>query len=319
MTSIASKTVQYIRHPLRLYSLFARLGLVNFVPDELHLKIMYRILIGSKLDFKNPKTFNEKLNWLKLHDRNPLYNILVDKLAVKQWVADRIGAEYVLPTYASWSTTEDIEIDQLPNQFVLKTNHDSGGVVICRDKNTFNLKAARKKLKGHLKRNYFWWTREWPYKDIVPKVMAEEYLEDEGQESGLIDYKVTCFGGIPKLVEVHRGRFGNHTCNYYDERWNPVKIDWAGIPASPEEVPRPVNLKRMLDLSSRLSEGIPQIRCDWYVLGERLVFGELTLFNGAGLDPIDACNDAYLGSLIDLSLAYDNRPKGMFQIEGRSV
>ena len=141
----------------------------------------------------------------------------------------------------------------------------------------------------------------------IPMVMAEEYLEDEGFDTGLVDYKVTCFNGNPRLIEVHRGRFGEHTCNYYDQDWNPVTIDWAGIPVSPVEVERPEKLEKMLELSSVLTRGIPQVRCDWYVLGDRLVFGELTLFNGAGLDPIDEKNDLWLGSLIDLSLAYGDQ------------
>ena len=268
---------------------------------------MYKALIGKNINLDNPKGFNEKLNWLKLHDRNPLYNILVDKLAVKQWVADKIGAQYVSKTYGSWDSVENISLENLPDQFVLKTNHDSGGVAICRDKSTFDFDAAKRVLRKHLNSNYFWWTREWPYKDVVPLVMAEEYLEDEGLDTGLVDYKVTCFNGNPRLIEVHRGRFGEHTCNYYDQDWNPVSIDWAGIPVSPVEVERPEKLEKMLELSSVLTRGIPQVRCDWYVLGDRLVFGELTLFNGAGLDPIDEKNDLWLGSLIDLSLAYGNQ------------
>ena len=268
---------------------------------------MYRALIGKNINLDNPKGFNEKLNWLKLHDRNPLYNILVDKLAVKQWVADKIGAQYVSETYDSWDRVESISLENLPNQFVLKTNHDSGGVAICRDKSSFDFDAAKRVLRRHLNSNYFWWTREWPYKDVTPMVMAEEYLEDEGLDTGLVDYKVTCFNGNPRLIEVHRGRFGEHTCNYYDQDWNPVSIDWAGIPVSPFEVERPEKLEKMLELSSVLTRGIPQVRCDWYVLGDRLVFGELTLFNGAGLDPIDEKNDLWLGSLIDLSLAYGDQ------------
>ena len=302
-----NQVTQHLSNPLRVYSFISRIGLTKYVPDELHLRIMYRALIGKKLDLKDPRSFNEKLNWLKLHDRNPLYNILVDKLAVKQWVADKIGAQYVSETYDSWDRVENISLENLPDQFVLKTNHDSGGVVICRDKSTFDFDASKRVLRKHLNSNYFWWTREWPYKDVVPLVMAEEYLEDEGLDTGLVDYKVTCFNGNPRLIEVHRGRFGKHTCNYYDQDWNPVSIDWAGIPVSPVEVERPEKLEKMLELSSVLTRGIPQVRCDWYVLGDRLVFGELTLFNGAGLDPIDEKNDLWLGSLIDLSLAYGDQ------------
>ena len=135
-------------------------------------------------------------------------------------------------------------------------------------------------------------------------VMAEEYLEDEGHESAWSITRLPASGASRPLIEVHRGRFGEHTCNYYDAEWNPVRIDWAGIPVSPVEVERPENLKEMLELSAELARGVPQVRCDWYVLGERLIFGELTLFNGAGLDLIDDENDLKLGSLIDLGLAY---------------
>ena len=299
------KFMRYAAHPLRVYSLVSKAGLTRFVPDELHIRLMYRALLGKSIDLSNPTTFNEKLNWLKLHDRNPLYNTLVDKLAVKPWVAEKIGPEYVTKTYAYWDSAEEINIDGLPNQFVLKTNHDSGGISICRDKSSYDLNAARKLMSKHLKHNYFWWTREWPYKDVVPVVMAEEYLEDIDSDAGLDDYKVTCIGGTPEFIEVHRGRFSKHTCNYYDVDWNPIDIEWADIPVADVEIPRPQNLDKMLRLSESLSNGIPQIRCDWYDLEKRLIFGELTLFNGAGFDYIDEENDRRLGSLIDLSSAYD--------------
>lgn len=301
-----NKLMKLVNNPLLLYTIASEHGLTNWLPDDVHLKMMYRASIGERLDLENPKTYNEKLQWLKIHDRNPLYTTLVDKYRVKRWVAERVGEEHVTKTYAMWENVEDIDISCLPEKFVLKTNHDCGGVAICRDRSTFDLEVAKRKLSKHLKINYFWRTREWPYKDVKPCVFAEEYL-DSGLSSDIPDYKVNCFGGVPKLIEVHLGRSTNHTCDYYTSNWESLpEIQWADLPKSINGIEKPSCLNKMLELSSLLADGFPQVRVDWYILGERLLFGELTFFNDGGFGCMDDQTAATLGSWIDLGLAYDN-------------
>lgn len=303
-----SKFSKFIESPWIAYVYAAGYGLTDWIPDRPHLKAMFRGTVGGRLDLDNPKTFNEKLQWLKINDRNPLYTTLVDKYRVKQWVADRIGEEHVTKTYAMWKNVEGIDISCLPERFVLKTNHDCGGVAICQNRSTFDFDAAKKKLAKHLKTNYFWRTREWPYRDVKPCAFAEEYLDPDEGKGGLADYKVSCFGGTPKLVEVHLGRFFDHTCDYFTPSWEPLPdIEWDDIPKSKDEIPAPSQLQEMLDLSALLSEGFPEMRVDWYLDGERLIFGELTLFSDGGFGAIDDATDSLLGSFIDLDLAYGNK------------
>lgn len=313
-----NKLYRVLKNPWILYERMADHGFTNWIPDELHLKAMYRAKTGLKLNLDRPSTYNEKLQWIKLHDRNPVYNILVDKYRVKQWVAERIGAEHVTQTFATWQSEQDIDISNLPDRFVLKTNHDCGGVVICKDRSSFNLADAKKKLREHLANNYYWRTREWPYKDVRPCVFAEEYLDptvdtipalisENGPDATNCpaDYKISCFGGEPALIEVHFGRFSNHTCNYFTPEWNELtNLEWDNVPKLNKEIAPPPCLDQMIEFSSLLTKGFPQMRADWYVNGGRLIFGELTLFSDAGFGVIDRETDAYLGSLIDLNLAY---------------
>lgn len=272
-------------------------GLLNRMDDEAYLKRLFRYSMGYELPLDNPKTYNEKLQWLKLHDRRPLYTKLVDKYEAKAWVAEKIGAEYVIPVIAGpWDSADEIDFDALPEQFVLKCTHDSGGVVICRDKAAFDREAARAKIAKTLRRNFFWAGREWPYRDVKPRVFAEQYLEDESGE--LRDYKVMCFGGEPKLIQLHMGRFTHHTQDYYDTDWNLLALR-QGSPLSGAAVPRPAFLDEMLRLSAVLSEGFPHLRVDWYAINGRLLSGELTLYDSSGLETFEPADwDRKLGDLI---------------------
>ena len=275
----------------------------RFLSDELALRIKYRALMGSRLDLDNPKSFNEKLQWLKLHDHNPLYTTLVDKYAVKSWVSKRIGDEYVTQTLAVWKSAGDIDIADLPDRFVLKTNHDSGGVVICRDKSTFDLVAAKKKLAASMKRNYFYASREWPYKDVKPLVFAEEYLDpDESANGDLRDYKVMCFDGDPRLIQVHAGRHqGGHTQDIYDSSWNRTDITQVGLPMSLTPDEKPEFLEEVLELSKMLSSGMTHVRVDWFMTKDGLRFGEMTFYDAAGFEAFDDyADDLKLGSWIEL-------------------
>ena len=259
----------------------------------------------KRLNLDNPRTFNEKLQWLKLYDRKPLYTTIADKYRVKKWASDRIPECYIPKTYAVWKSAEEIDITSLPDTFVLKTNHDCGGVCICSDKNSFDLDEAKNKLRDHLRINYYYTSREWPYKNIKPLVFAEEYLtaldSDTSGAGDIPDCKIMCFGGKPVLAQVHRGRTGMHTQDFYElPEWNRVHIS-QGFPESDTTDAAPSDLGLMLEMSALLSAGFPQLRVDWFVSREGLKLGELTLFDGSGFDPFDPEEwDVKLGTLIEL-------------------
>ena len=282
------------------FLLLSSLGLFKDMNDEEYLKKLFKCHMKRELNLDNPQTFNEKLQWLKLYDRKPEYTTMVDKYAVKKYVADIIGEEYIIPTLGVWNHFDEIDFDKLPNQFVLKCTHDSGGIVICKDKNKLALKSAKKKIEKCLKRNYYWSSREWPYKDVKPRIIAEKFLSDEGKEE-LADYKVLCFNGEPKLIEVHKGRFyGNHTADNYDEFWNKTDIEQYDLPKSDEILPKPKFLEEMLHLSRLLSKDLIHVRVDWYFTNNRLYFGELTFFDGSGYNLFCGDADGLLGSWIKL-------------------
>lgn len=280
---------------------------LGFLPDKPYLKLMYRLRMGRKLDLKNPRTFNEKLQWIKLNDRNPLYTLMVDKLRVKDYVSEKIGSDYVVPLLGVWDRAEDIDFASLPRRFVLKCTHDSYGLVICRDKAGLDIEAVKRKIGKSLRNNYYKSYREWPYKDVPRRIIAEEYIEDncppEGVKEGdLPDYKVLCFNGKPSLIEVHKGRFtAGHSQDWYDADWNWLEIEQSGLHKSESPMARPDFLDEMIDKSAVLAEGIPEVRVDWYHAGGRLLFGELTFFDGSGF-----CRflpdewDYRIGSMIEL-------------------
>ena len=274
--------------------------------DETYLRWYYYFGMGKFPDLKNPKSFNEKLQWLKMHDHNPAYTQMVDKLGVKDYISKKIGQEYVVPLIGAWDKFEDIDFDKLPDKFVLKCTHDSGGLVICKDKSKLNIAEARKKIYHCLKKDYFIGTREWPYKDVKKKIIAEQLLTEPGQPAPR-DYKILCFNGKPKLIELHQNRFTDRqTQDFYDTSWKRTSISqggWNGV--SKSEAPKPENLDQMLTLSETLAEGTACMRVDWYDINGKLYFGEITFYDGSGIDAFDDYNDDLkMGSWIDLNLAY---------------
>lgn len=289
----------------KIGSVFRRLGYMgklNWMSDELYLKLKYWSFYGKMPDFENPRTFNEKLQWLKLHDHNPLYCTLVDKYAVKQWVADRIGPEYVTETYARWDCAEDIDISGLPERFVLKTNHDCGGIAICRDRSSFDLEAARTKLAKHLRTNYFWGGREWPYKDVRPCVFAEEYLEPDVTD-GLSGYKLFRFtdGRIVTPLAIDRFTEAGLTKTFFDEEWKPLPLSEGGRSKS-TDASVPACFDEMMGFVDHLAEGFPFVRVDFYESVGHLLFGEMTLCPNSDFEHfVPEGRDAESGSWIDLS------------------
>lgn len=268
--------------------LVAKQSLCKHLPDKAYLKLWYYANTGKKLNLKNPQTFSEKLQWLKLYNRNPLYTIMVDKYAVKQYVADLIGDEYIIPTIGVWKRPEDIDFDALPNQFVLKCNHDSGGLIICKDKSKLDKEAAIKKLEKSLKTDFFKMGREWPYKNVHRCIIAEKYIEPTSNTQDLPDYKWFCFNGEPKFCQVIQNRNSNETIDIFDTDWN--HQDFNGIAPNinniknAKEMPgKPTNLETHLQISRLLSKDIPFSRIDLYEVGNRTYFGEITFYPYSGI------------------------------------
>lgn len=277
--------------------------LLRFLPDSLYLRYLYLRTMKRWLDLKNPQTFNEKLQWLKLHDRNPLYTTLVDKYAVKRWVADKIGKEYIIPTIGVWNHFDEIDFDKLPSQFVLKCTHDSGGVVICRDKHIFDKKAARERLEKSLKNNFYYMGREWPYKNVPPRIIAESYLEDT-QTKELRDYKFFCFNGNVDSVMVCIDRnIGAPKFYFFNDGWELLRINKRGK-AAPKNftLQKPAHMDKMFQLASVLSKNISFVRVDLYCCNEQIYFGEMTFYPQSGFDNnLLPQTDLAWGNLIYLS------------------
>lgn len=295
------KIIKLVNNPFLVYNVMAEKGLTNWMSDKAHLRLMHRAVVGVWPNLDHPQTFNEKLQWLKIHDHNPLYTMLVDKLRVKEWVAARIGAEHVTQTYAVWDRAEDIDISELPERFVLKTNHDCGGIARCNDRRSFSLEAAKAKLAAHLRTNYFWRTREWPYKDVKPCVFAEEYVEpDDGID--LEDYKLFHFsnGRIVTLHMTNRFTGSRLTETFFDEEWKPLELTEGGYPTRPDS-PKPIRFDEMKAFTNRLAEGLPFARVDFYETSAKLLFGEFTLYPNAGFERFDPVDwDVTFGSWIEL-------------------
>ena len=256
----------------------------------------------KKLDLNNPLTFNEKLQWLKINDHNPLYSKLADKYSMRQYIKNKIGDEYLFPLVGGpWSKFNDIDFEKLPDKFVLKCNHDSGSVVICNNKAKFNIKKAKKKINKSLKRNYYYHSREWPYKSIKPLIIAEKYMADKSNNT-LTDYKFMCFHGEVKSIFTCTERFSKDglKVSFFDLDWNMQSFE-RHYPKSKKKIPPPINLKQMINLSEKLSKGIPFIRVDLYEINKRIYFGEFTFYPGSGMEEfIPDYWDYTFGKWIDL-------------------
>ncbi len=286
------------------FLILAGQGFYDNMDDEAYLKRKYRACMGKELNLGSPQTFNEKLQWLKLHDRKPEYTTMVDKYAVKKYVADIIGEEYIIPTLGVWNHFDEIDFDKLPNQFVLKCTHDSGGIVICKDKNKLDLKLAKKKMEKCLKRNYYWSSREWPYKDVKPRIIAEQYIEDNNKEGFLTDYKFFCFNGKMKCMYVS---VNSHTAKqkiqFFDRNYNLLPIRRDDYLVFDEIPKKPNHLDDMIKIAEQLSRNIPHTRIDFYYIQNRIYFGEITFFTGSGFIPFSEKKwDYKLGSWIKLPI-----------------
>lgn len=277
-----------------------RTDFLRFIPDKTYIKLKYFISFHKRINLENPQTFNEKLNWLKLYNRKDIYTNMVDKYLAKEYAANIIGEEYIIPTIGVYEKFDEIDFDKLPNQFVIKTNHDCGGVVICKDKSKFDIKGARKKIIKHLKSNYFYDNREWPYKNVKPKILIEEYKEDS-KSKYLMDYKFFCFNGVVKYMYVATDRDIHQTkFTFFDMNFNVLNIK-QHYPNDLRIIDKPKNFEKMKELASKLSAGIPHLRVDFYEINGKVFLGELTFSHMGGFVPFEPEEwDYKFGKLIDL-------------------
>lgn len=278
------KIVEAIRNPKRV-ALFLLRKFSGCFSDELYLKILFRLKMGYPLNLRTPRTFNEKLQWLKLYNRKPEYTQMVDKHAVKEYVAKLIGEEYIIPTLGVWDRVEDIDFESLPDQFVLKTTHGGGGggVVVCKDKSNFDYEAAKIKLQQSMNSDIYRNFREWPYKNVPRRIIAEKFMVDESGVE-LKDYKFFCFNGEVKCFKVDFDRFIAHRANYYDR--NACLMPFGEVDCGPDfsrQIELPDNLKEMRCVAEKVAVGHPFIRVDLYNINGKIYFGEITFFPAAGL------------------------------------
>lgn len=284
------------------FLLLSKIGLYNKLSDEEYLKKKFQFFMKTQLNLDSPQTFNEKLQWLKLYDRKPEYTVMVDKYKARDYISEKIGAGYLIPMLGVWNAPDEIDFDMLPDKFVLKCNHNSGlGMCICKDKSALNIKNVKKRLKRGLKQDYYLTGREWPYKDVPRKIIAEQFMKSDA--GGLTDYKVHCFNGEPKLILVCKDRFTSTglTEDFFTSSWEHLDIRRPMHPNSSAEIAKPEELSEILTLAKQLSEGIPFLRVDFYIIEHKVYFSELTFFPASGFERFvpDEWDDI-LGSWLEL-------------------
>ena len=302
MKSTIKKSIKFLCDKNYRFLINAQLGFYNSMPDKEYLMRMFKARMGKELNLNNVKTYNEKLQWLKLYNRNPMHTMMVDKIKVKDYVAKKIGNQYIIPTLEIWNNPNQINFEELPNKFVLKCNHNSGkGMCICKNKANLNFKLVKKDLFKGLKEDYYLKSREWPYKNVPRKILAEKYIED--REGKLIDYKFFCFDGFVYCVMACTERqTGNPKFFFFDKDWELLPIiDYSYYPKSSFNITAPSTLKEMFVIASELSKGLPCVRVDLFSCDEKIYFGELTFFSEAGFDSTFLPDsDNLLGSFINL-------------------
>ena len=287
---------RFLTDPVWRFRYLAEAGFYDKTEDEKYLIKKYELLMHTPLHLHPPVSFNEKLQWLKLYDRKPEYSIFVDKYRVREYIQGVLGEEYLIPLIAVYDNPDQIDFDVLPEQFVLKCNHNSGlGACICRDKRKLDCESVRKQLWKGYKENYYLVNREWPYKDVPRKIICEKYMtvdkaaDESGQPKGLIDYKFYCFNGEPRYLYVSQGLENHATA-----RMSFLTLDWQFADFGRDdympllELPqKPVHLEEMIQIARRLSRGTTFLRVDLYEINERIFFGELTFSPCAGMMPFN--------------------------------
>lgn len=296
------KGFQFLTNKDYRFLFLAAHGRYNRMPDEEFLRRMYRAEFGKNLNLNSPQTFNEKLQWLKLYNRNPEYTMMVDKYKVREYIAKTLGEEYLIPLIGVWDDPDEIDFDALPNQFVLKCNHNSGlGMCICKDKSKLDIPKVKAELRKGLKQDYYLTGREWPYRDVPRKIIAEQYMIDKTLNE-LRDYKFFCFNGEVKCFKVDYDRFIEHHANYYDVNGQLLPFGEADYAPRPDkQIEMPYNLTKMMELANRLSRDCPFVRVDFYEIDQSIYFGELTFFPASGMGAFEPADwDYKLGTMIRL-------------------
>lgn len=263
-------------------------GKYDCLPDKDYLEMIFPVYFGDSLNLENPQTFNEKLQWLKLYNRQPGYTLMVDKYRVRKYIQEQIGEKYLIPLLGVWDKPELIDFGILPNQFVLKCNHNSGmGMYICKNKSEININKVKKSLERGLQEKYYLRGREWPYKNVQPRIIAEKYMSDESGE--LIDYKVHNFNGEPKFILVCKDRFKDSglTEDFYTVDWERMPVKRPGTPNSSTPMKKPEQLEEILKLSRKLAKDIPFVRTDFYIINGKVFFSELTFYPASGFSKFE--------------------------------
>ena len=276
---------------------------LRILPDKQYVKLYFHLRLKRKLNLKNPRHLNDKLQWMKFNYRFPLQTIVSDKYLVRDYVEKKIGNEYLIPLYGNWFKFNDIDFDTLPDQFVLKCNHDSGGLAICKDKKTFDKENAKKKINKSLKDNFFYIGREYQYKNIIPRIICEKFISDNGNVP--MDYKIYCFNGKPDVILVCKNRFRNDSHKaqylYFDQNWNFVPLNKGDELSENPNIEKPKNLDEMLSITRKLSEDFIFARIDLYNIDGKIYFGEITLTPNSGFDPdITEETDLYFGNKLEI-------------------
>ncbi len=293
----------FLQNPVYFITSPASKGYLNWVPDSIYVKILYKAMTGETLHLRKPTTYNEKLQWLKLHDRKPEYQQMVDKYEVRQYIKDLFGEEYLIPYYGVYDSFDQIDFEALPEQFVLKCTHDSGSVIICTDKSNFSIDDAKEKLSKAMTKNYYNTYREWPYKNVKPRIIAEKYMVDESGDD-LKDYKIMCFNGQAKIIETHENRFTEgktHTQTFYSREWEKLQIVQEGLSPVTEKREKPILMDKMIEMSETIAKDMYHARIDWYIIESKIYFGEITFYDGSGFEKFPKKeDDLFLGSLLDI-------------------
>ena len=277
------KIIKFIFDRKYRFEILGAKGFYHNMPDIEYLKRLYKFKLGADINLKSPKTFNEKLNWLKLYDRKNIYTKMADKASAKKIIEKRLGKKYVIPTLGVYNSFDEIDFDYLPNKFVIKCTHNSGGIVICVDKAKFNIAKARKKINHYMKKNYYYSYREWPYKNIIPRIIVEKYMND-GINTVLPVYKFFNFNNGPMVLQViHGDKTSEERIDYFDLEWNRLPIR-QNFKRSKEIPSRPKHFEEMIEVSRKLSSGFPFLRTDFYEIGDQVYFSEFTFYSDAGLE-----------------------------------
>lgn len=302
MNKVIFKFMKIIFNKNYRFLILSNKGFYKKMDDKSFLEKKYYLIMKKKLNLENPETFNEKLQWLKLYDRKPIYTDMVDKFTVRKYIASTLGDEYLIPLIGAWDNVDDIDFNILPNRFVLKCNHNSGlGMFVCKDKSNICIKKVKKELKKGMSENYYWSGREWPYKNVKKKIIAEKYMEDES--GGLIDYKFFCFNGkVDNIMVCIDRHIDNPKFYFFDKDWQLLRLNVSGKNAPKDfTLPKPHCLNKMIEIASILSKDIPFVRVDLYECSHKIYFGEMTFFPQSGFDyNLLSETDKYLGDLITI-------------------